>query len=332
MANTIGSAPLGQNTSLAGTEKVPLSGSQYTLLNTIKSWLKTANDLLYMALVAPGTSGNVLTSNGSVWVSAPLANRNVIINGGFTINQRAYVSAVALAAGVYGHDRWKAGSGGGDYSFTQLASPTTITIAANKTLIQVIEDKNVYGGTYTLSWTGTALARYAINSATPAGAYAASPITITGQTAGATMSVEFGNGASSGTLGLVQLERGSVATPFEWRPFTQELALCMRYCIAYRATGANQRYGLGSADTLATVIVFNSFPVVMRDVPTMVTSALNTFACGTTTPLTSLAVTYTTAQLMAIKAGSTSNPWTLGYAYQLFDQGGASFIVFSAEL
>jgi hypothetical protein len=159
----------------------------------------------------------------------PQPNHNLIINGGFTINQRAYGSAGTLAAGVYGHDRWKAGSGGGNYSFTQLASPTTITVAANKTLIQVIEDVMVYGGTYILSWKGTCQARYAINSATPAGAYAASPITITGQTAGTTMSVEFGNGAASGTLGEVQLELSGVATPFDLRNYTVELALCQRY-------------------------------------------------------------------------------------------------------
>jgi hypothetical protein len=165
--------------------------------------------------------------------TGPLAGfRNIIYNGGFTINQRAYASGAALAAGIYGHDRWKAGSGGGDYTFTQLKSNTTITIAANKTLIQVIEDVNVQSTSYVLSWTGTALARYAINSNTPAGSYAASPILITGQTAGSTLSVEFGNGASSGTLGKVQLEVGAAtnqATVFENRPYSLELEMCMRY-------------------------------------------------------------------------------------------------------
>lgn len=179
-------------------------------------------------------AGKIVTEIPYVWKNRIIAlentpRKNAIINGGFTINQRVYVSAATLATAVYGHDRWKAGAGGGDYSFTQLASPTTITIAANKTLIQVVEDKNVYGGTYVLSWTGTCQARYAINSATPAGAYADSPIIIAGQTAGTTMSVEFGKGAASGTLGLIQLELGSVTTPFEFRPYQQELALCQRY-------------------------------------------------------------------------------------------------------
>ena len=175
------------------------------------------------------TSMTALTSiNGG-----PIAGfRNIVINGGFTINQRVYVSAAVLASGLYGHDRWKAGTGGGDYSFTQLESDTTITIAANKTLIQAIENKNVQATSYLLSWTGTAQARVGLNSATPSGAYAASPILITGQTVGTVMSVEFGNGAASGTLGKVQLERGTAtaqATSFEQRPFQVELSMCQRY-------------------------------------------------------------------------------------------------------
>jgi hypothetical protein len=151
--------------------------------------------------------------------------RNVLINAGFTINQRAYASAATLAAGAYGHDRFKAGASGGNYTFTQLNSTTQITIASGKSLIQVVEDKNVYGGSYVLSWTGTAQARVGVNSATPSGSYAASPILITGQTAGTTMSVEF----NTGTLSAPQLELGTVRTSFEVRPYGTELALCQRY-------------------------------------------------------------------------------------------------------
>ena len=60
--------------------------------------------------------------------------RQSIINGGFTVNQRAYVSNAVLASGAYGHDRWKAGSSGGDYTFTQLAQATQITIKSGKSL------------------------------------------------------------------------------------------------------------------------------------------------------------------------------------------------------
>lgn len=156
---------------------------------------------------------------------ADLPRKNLIINGGFTVNQRVYVSSATLAAGIFGHDRWKAGANGGDYSFTQLESNTEITIAVGKSLIQIVENKNVVGGTYTLSWAGTAQARFGIDSDTPSGAYASSPITVTGQTAGTVMSVEF----NEGTLGTEHLEEGSIATPFPCRQYDEELSKCYRF-------------------------------------------------------------------------------------------------------
>jgi hypothetical protein len=192
---------------------------------------------------------------------------NILIDGGFTINQRGYVSAASLAAGAYGHDRWKAGASGGGYSFTQLLSPTQITIAASNSLIQVVENVNVVGGSYVLSWTGTATARYAVNSNTPSGNFAVSPILITGQTAGTTMSVEFtGAGAvgtssvatNTGTLSKAQLEIGAVATPFEWRQYSDELLLCQRYLPAWLGLGP-VGFGLGYSTTAAQVLF--AYPV-----------------------------------------------------------------------
>jgi hypothetical protein len=191
-------------------------------------------------------------------------NRQTIINGNFVVNQRVYVSNAALAAGVYGHDRWKAGSGGGDYTFTQLPSSTTITIKTGKSLIQVIEDKNVVGGTYTLSWTGTAQARFGKNSATPSGTYAASPLTITGQTAGTVMSVE----SNEGTLGLVHLDSGSVALLFMPKSFEEELRACWRYTYVPDCTnGYSLLTTAGFGITTTRVNVMIPLPVTMRTEP-----------------------------------------------------------------
>ena len=164
-------------------------------------------------------------------------NRNRLIDAGFTINQRVYVSGTALSSGVYAHDRWKAGASGCTYTFTQgsLGVPITITITAGS-IQQVIEGCNMpEGGTYVLSWEGTAQARF------NGGTYGSSPLAVTGITAGANTTIEF----NTGTLLKPQLEVGSSATGFEYRQYQQELALCQRYLPAFNA-GTNIGYGVGS--------------------------------------------------------------------------------------
>jgi hypothetical protein len=200
--------------------------------------------------------------------------RNILINADFRINQRAYVSAAVLAAGIYGHDRWKAGASGGNYSFTQLKSSTQITIAANKTLIQVVEDANIVGGSYVLSWTGTCLGRVGLNSATPSGSFAASPILITGQTAGTVMSVEFGNAAASGTLGTVQLEAGTLVTTFEYLPLPAELVKAMRYFeVISAASNGSAAFSTAQAGSTSRAVVTLIWKVQKRMAPTVTVSA-----------------------------------------------------------
>lgn len=143
--------------------------------------------------------------------------RNKIINGNFGINQRAVSGTVVLAAGAYGHDRWKAGAGGCTYTFSTSLNVTTITISAG-TLQQVIEGLNLESGTFKLSWSGTATGRV------DAGSYGASGVVGTA-VGGTNQTIEF----ATGTVSKVQYEFGSVATPFEHRPYGAELALCQRY-------------------------------------------------------------------------------------------------------
>ena len=62
-------------------------------------------------IVLDGTSGITSpneTVTGSLNTPNTFAYKNLLIDAGFTINQRAYVSAATLASGAYGHDRWKA--------------------------------------------------------------------------------------------------------------------------------------------------------------------------------------------------------------------------------
>ncbi|CAA9306072.1 MAG: Gene Transfer Agent associated protein Pden_3078, partial [uncultured Microvirga sp.] len=190
-------------------------------------------------------------------VAAGLRNR--VMNGGFGVNQRAHASGAALAPGVYGHDRWKAGAGGCSYAFAQGNPDTTITLTSGS-LLQAVENGNVEGGTYILSWAGSATARVGIGAA-PSGPYAASPISVTAA-AGQSITVEF----STGALGRVQLEPGSAATAFERRPIGLELALCQRYYEVGKAAAVG--YASGPGDAVGSAV---NFRVTKRAVPVIAT-------------------------------------------------------------
>ena len=187
-----------------------------------------------------------------------IGTKNAIINGNFGINQRGVSGTVTLAAGAYGHDRWKAGSSGCTYTFATSENVTTLTISAGS-LIQVIEGINLQTGTYTLSWQGTAQGKIG------AGSYGNSGITgsVTG---GTNLNIEFG----TGTVRLVQLEKGSVATPFEFWQYGTELALCQRY---YWRTGgtAYAPFGVAASNNTTTGYMTMPLPVSMRVPPTATT-------------------------------------------------------------
>jgi hypothetical protein len=76
-------------------------------------------------------------------------------------------------------------------------------------------------------------------------------------------------GVSSATFYItgVQLEVGSVATPFERRPFGTELALCQRYLPAYRRNG-NDPICMGQTTSNTSAVFVFPLPVTPRVAPT----------------------------------------------------------------
>ena len=68
----------------------------------------------------------------------------------------------------------------------------------------------------------------------------------------------------------VQLEVGTVATPFEHRSYGEELAACMRYCYVF-GTGTTNNAALGTGFAYQTTWAFASihFPVEMRSTPSL---------------------------------------------------------------
>ncbi len=133
-----------------------------------------------------------------------------------------------------------------------------------------------YAGQVTLS---TSWARYSLTVTMPS---------ISGKTIGTTANtshvlcslfVSAGSdwNARTGTLGIqsntfdfwgIQAEKGSIATPFEQRPITTELALCQRYYYRRTADSVPYTWTYGFATSTSSADFLFTHPVTMRTSPT----------------------------------------------------------------
>lgn len=229
--------------------------------------------------------------------------RNLIINGAFNINQRAYVSGAAVGAALYAHDRWKMAASADTYTFSTTANKTTVTIPAGKVLQQVVEGLNLQTGTYVLSWEGTAQGKIG------AGAYGNTGLTNT-ITGGTNTTIEFG----PGTVSNVQLEWGTRATPFERRFVGLELQLCQRYLPV--STPANNYAGLAASAVLGYASI--PFLVTPRVAPDGITFAGGTpisFTNGTGVPVAVSSLTFVLAGMNSVLlAAQVASGLTIGQA------------------
>lgn len=173
-------------------------------------------------------------------------------------------------------------------TFGTLASPTRTQIAT---------------GSFTVTSTVT---RYSTNISVPAAA-----------TTGIEIVFTVGSQASgTWTIGNVQLESGSTATPFERLSQGQHLALCQRYCFVAPANWV-AAYGGNSTTGVSDIGCLGTFPATMRAAPTASGVTFTLSNCG------GVSSTYLTAGSAIYKATTSA-------------VGGGSFIqtagTYSAEL
>jgi len=156
-----------------------------------------------------------------------LIGSNMLINCGVpVINQRGFAGG-ALAAGVYGYDRWKAGTGGCNVTINTTTGVFTHTSGP---LVQVVESPEAaWGVPVTLSVESPSGA-ISVNIGGTTGSITAGTgrrsVTLT-PTGSGHMTVQLT--AAGVTYSAPRLERGSVATAPEYRPAGVELMLCQRY-------------------------------------------------------------------------------------------------------
>jgi hypothetical protein len=142
------------------------------------------------------------------------------------------------------------------------------------------------------------------------------------------------NGATFYITG-VQLEPGSVATPFERRSFGQELALASRYYYRVNATSSYTPYGHGWNVTSSSGQVVVRHPVRMRVAPTSLDySLLSSGVLGASEALVATAglnsaTNGTDASTVDI---SSSSLFTTGFVTLTAKASTSSYIGFGAEL
>lgn len=196
-------------------------------------------------------------------------NHNRVINGDFAINQRGAVSGTAYGVGVYFLDRWQVLATGNAVTFTgDDYAGRVLTINSSQSIRTTIERADCEAGSFTLSWTGTAVARiYKAGSTAPS--YTSSGVNTLAFTSDGSdnVRIEF----SSGTLSEVQLERGSYRTPFDRSRYLEKLMLCQRF---FWLPGSGTYNGVAGGDTsYSRNDMAVPLPVKMRTAPTVVVTA-----------------------------------------------------------
>ena len=142
-------------------------------------------------------------------------------------------------------------------------------------------------------------------------------------------------GTASATFYItgVQLEVGSVATPFERRQYGTELMLCQRYLPAMFAASADQGLGSGSFYSAATVSFVYPFIVTPRVTPTGITAsavnALKFFSNSTSSPSTSITFNTVTTSAAWLLCGATG---TSGAGCAVASNGAMSILFTGCEL
>lgn len=247
--------------------------------------------------------------------------KNALNNIKFRINQRAYVSATALASGAYGFDRWAATTASTSLTFTAAPQGQSVTISANGSIAQTVERANVVATTWVLSWTGTAKGRvYNVGATAPA--YAASGLTVALDGL-ADVVVEFSTASGvTATLNRPQLEMGTIPTATEHLSFNEDLMNCKRYFVAFAAgeVEVTNPY-MNTALTAGVQRLFSRLPVTMRTTPTVTTSA-----GATVFPFTYLSWTAgSSVSRMVEVTGSTPN--MLDGSYQSSDNSATALAI-----
>jgi len=149
------------------------------------------------------------------------------------------------------------------------------------------------------------------------------------------------NGATFYITG-VQLEAGTTASPFEYRQYGTEFALCQRYCYVFRsdATGLYSNIGFTTVFDTINQVAGITLPVPMRITPTITYSSLSNLAIHAPglvrVAITSIGMNTSQSNNFRVCVGTTTAVATdlvnLRSCFFEFNNTSTGWLAFAAEL
>jgi hypothetical protein len=141
------------------------------------------------------------------------------------------------------------------------------------------------------------------------------------------------NGATFYITGA-QLEKGIVATSFDWRPYGTELALCQRYFARFNSLGAAYRgVGAGVSESATSISCVVKYPVAMRSGPTASGANMATYDGSSVRAITAFSTQYSGSDAMNINLTVGGGGMTTNRPANLItDNSGTGYFDLSAEL
>lgn len=299
--------------------------------------------------------------------------RNRIINGDMRIDQRnAGASVTVTTSGAYTVDRWyvqpnnasvttqRVAGSGAFQNALRITGAASVTQCYVQQKIEALNSYDLAGQTITVtirasSSTLTSLTCYVERATAGVDNWSTfatdktQSITInstpTDYSFQATLSGSATNGIrfifatgafTSGTLDItgVQLEAGTVASPFERRDYGRELMMCQRYYQRYQATAAYTPPLLFGFLRVSTGFTGQFFmPVVMRAAPTLSsTNSTNAWYIATATDLNANTITLDASSPVSVSFNATSSAGVSGQAGKVYPVASGTYFDLSAEL
>ena len=259
-----------------------------------------------------GANRNNLQVTGAASVTAVGIGQRIEVLNSYDLAGSTCTLSVNISNSLLTTVTWTASYATTADTFGTIGTPTKTQIAT---------------GTFTV--TGT-LANYSAQISVPAAATTGIEIlfTVGAQTSG------------TWVIGNAQLEKSSIATTFDYRPYGTELALCQRYYYRVVSGSSFGRFGSSFNFGTNTAIGLVQFPVTLRIAPTALeqSGTAGDYAVVTTSVVTCTGVPAINANgtntTVGVVSFSTTTGLTAGQGGQLASASGVStaYLGWSAEL